>query len=199
MLTLQQRADSYATAFAKYPASHLCVVHEQGGECLYGTWLIGNSYKRKNGYYGEYPPSYLERVAALFPDVEPIADGRTTTLHVFSGSLPEGPFVRCDSRQPAEIRCSVYELIPSLHGRYDLVLADPPYSSADAEHYGTEGVDRRRATAALSEVTRVGGHLVWLDCVWPMFSKAHWRTVGRICLIRSTNHRVRLVSIFKRQ
>jgi hypothetical protein len=39
---------------------------------------------------------------------------------------------------------------------------------------------------------------VWLDQVWPMHRKDEWRTVGRILLQRSTNHRVRLVSIFER-
>lgn len=163
--------------------------------------MIGNDYRNKTGFYGSYPPGYLNRVMALFPDVEAFnsREGRITTLHVFSGSLPEGPYCRCDLRQPAEIQASVYDLDPARHGRYDLILADPPYSAADAEKYGTAMVDRRRALATLAQVTRVGGHLVWLDCVWPMHRKAEWRTVGRICLIRSTNHRVRLISIFERR
>jgi hypothetical protein len=82
--------------------------------------------------------------------------------------------------------------------RFDLVTADPPYSSQDAEHYQTPMIDRRKVMAALADVTFRGGHLVWLDTVWPMHSKTQWITVGRICLVRSTNHRVRLVSIFQR-
>jgi hypothetical protein len=34
--------------------------------------------------------------------------------------------------------------------------------------------------------------------VWPMHRKDEWRTVGRIMLVRSTNHRVRCVTIFER-
>lgn len=199
LMTLQARADAYASAFPKWSASHLRLVTEAGGECLYGTWMLGNNYRAKVGYYGEYPPGYLDRVTALFPDVQPIDDGRLTTMHAFSGSLPEGPYVRCDSQQPAERACSVYDLDPATTGIFDLVLADPPYSSADAEKYGSGMVDRRRAMSSLARVTRVGGHVVWLDTVWPMFRKTEWRTVGRICLVRSTNHRVRLVSIFERQ
>ena len=41
--------------------------------------------------------------------------------------------------------------------------------------------------------------VVWLDTVWPMHRKDTWRTVGRILLQRSTNHRVRLVTLFERQ
>lgn len=40
--------------------------------------------------------------------------------------------------------------------------------------------------------------LVWLDVVWPMFRKSEWRTVGRITVIRSTNHRARIATIFER-
>lgn len=59
-------------------------------------------------------------------------------------------------------------------------------------------VNRRAVLAALANITVEGGHLVWLDTVWPMHRKAQWRTVGRIALTRSTNHRVRDISIFER-
>jgi hypothetical protein len=192
-VTLTERADSYAAAFPQYPASHLRVVQEQGGDCLYGTWLIGNDYRNKTAYYGAYPAGYLQRLQGVFPDWDEV-------LHVFSGSLPRGPYDRCDLRQDAEYQCSVTEL-PQRAGnrRWRLAIADPPYTAADAHEYGTPMVDRRAATAALARVTKPGGFLVWLDCVWPMFRKTEWRTVARICLIRSTNHRVRLVSIFERQ
>lgn len=200
-MTLFDRAAAYASRYQHFPASHLHVEREAGGTCLYGVWLIGNDYRNKTSFYGSYPPGYLNRVMALFPDVEAFnsREGRITTMHVFSGSLPEGPYCRCDLLQPAEIQVSVYDLDAARHGRYDLILADPPYSAADAEKYGTAMVDRRRALAALAQVTRVGGHLVWLDTVWPMHRKDQWRTVGRITLVRSTNHRVRLISIFERQ
>jgi 16S rRNA G966 N2-methylase RsmD len=133
-------------------------------------------------------------VQALFPDVTDPAD----VLHVFSGSLPAGPYVRCDSLQDAELRCSVYDLAATTPAKFRLVLADPPYSAADAVKYGTPMVDRRRAMAALAGVVEPGGFVVWLDQVWPMHSKREWVTVGRILLQRSTNHRVRVVSIFER-
>lgn len=195
-MTLQDRCDAYAAAFPNRPP--LQVVHEQGHPVIYGTWLGGQNYRATSSFYGAYPPGFVERVLALFPDVLPLVDGRWTTLHAFSGSLAEGPYVRCDLVREAECQRSVCDLDPERDGRYDLVIADPPYSAADAERYGTPMVDRRRATAALARVTRTGGHLVWTDCVWPQFSKNQWRTVGRITFIRSTNNRVRLISIFER-
>lgn len=199
-MTLQERADAFARAFPKWPAAWPRVVEEKGRPVLYATFVLGNDYRLRSTYYGAYPHGYLPRVLALFPDVS-----AGNTLHVFSGSLPAGDYARCDAVQEAEYQCSVYDLPArardGISGRpfeWDLVLADPPYSAADAEKYGYGMVNRRRATAALAQVTRVGGHLVWLDTVWPQFRKDTWRTAGRILVQRSTNHRVRVVSIFER-
>jgi hypothetical protein len=197
-LTLRDRADAYAAAFPDRPPLQL--VRESGREVLYGTWLGGQDYRNKSTFYGQYPPRYLDRVMCLFPDVA--ASSRVTdVLHVFSGSLPPGPYTRCDLVQPAEIQANVYDL-PTLGIRAfrpRLVLADPPYSKVDAKRYGTPPLDRGRAMRAIAQVTRPGGHLVWIDCVWPMHHAQQWATVGRITFIRSTNDRVRLVSIFERR
>ncbi|MEO8483087.1 MAG: hypothetical protein ABI634_12810 [Acidobacteriota bacterium] len=195
-MTLRDRADAYAVLFPDRPP--LQVVREQARDVIYGTWLGGQDYRNASKFYGAYPPGYLERVMALFPDVTPSALP-TDVLHVFSGSLPPGHYERCDLLQPAEIQADVCEL-PNiiLNWRPRLVIADPPYSAADADKYRTPPLNRRRALESIARITQPGGHLVWLDCVWPMHNKQQWVTVGRITLIRSTNHRVRLVSIFER-
>lgn len=199
-MTMTERVVAFSRAFPKWPASWPWVVREQGREVLYGVWVLGNDYRTRSTFYGAYPHGYLPRVHALFPDVPPFRKdaGRLTTLHAFSGSMPEGEYVRCDQVQPAEIASSVYDLDAARDGRYELVLADPPYSASDAAHYGTSMVDRRRAMSGLARVTHAGGYLVWLDTVWPMHRKAEWVTVGRVLVQRSTNHRVRLCSIFQR-
>lgn len=195
-MTLATRAEHYAHVFAKWPASHLRVVQEQGADVLYGTWQIGSCYKNDSDLYGAYPRGFLERVFGLFPDL-----WSRRVLHAFSGSLPKSTWhVRLDlnpARQPDVVGNVTAPPFPP--ESFDLVLADPPYSKADAEAYGTPMIDRRLATTGLATVTKPGGFLVWLDTCWPMHRKDEWRTVGRICLIRSTNHRVRLVSIFERQ
>jgi hypothetical protein len=82
-------------------------------------------------------------------------------------------------------------------GRFDLILADPPYSTKDAAKYDCKMPNRRDVTRALRRVCKRGGNLVWLDQVWPQHRKAEWKTWGTIGLVRSTNHRVRMVSIFE--
>lgn len=202
-MTLQERVAAFNWTYRKWPSSHLHVVREAGRDVIYGRWLIGNDYRNKSRFYGAYPAGYLERIEALFQDIPLVAPddtggGRLTTLHVFSGSLPAGPYVRCDIKQEAEIQDSVYDLQPRPHGTYELILADPIYSPLDAKKYGTPMTDRRRAIAALARVARPGAFLVWLDTQWPMHRKAVWPTVGRIALTRSTNHRFRDITIFQR-
>ncbi len=204
-MTLQDRADAYTRAYPDWPASWPRVVQEQGRDVLYATWVIGNDYRNPTKYYGSYPKGYLDRLMALFPDVtDPQThggyrgEGWLPTLHAFAGSVPPGHYVRCDLQGDVEARCSVLHL-PQRFGRdFFLEIADPPYSPADAEKYGTPMVDRRRAIAALAQVAQRGGFLAWLDTCWPMHSKREWLTVGRILIQRSTNHRARVLTLFER-
>jgi len=193
-MTLVERADAFKRTYAKWPASWPWLVREQDRDVLYGVWVIGNDYRNKTRYYGAFPHGLLERIMALFPDA---MDGRRI-LHVFSGSLPAGPYQRCDLVQPAEFQCSVHELPARIAMGFQLVNADPPYSAEDAIQYNTQMVDRGRCTRSLAQVVEDGGHLVWLDTCWPMHRKAEWVTVGRILIQRSTNHRARVLSIFER-
>lgn len=196
-MTMAARASAFAAVYP-HRAAWPTVVQEQGRDVLYATWVIGNDYRNKTQFYGAYPPGFLARVMALFPDAS-----ETRTLHVFSGALPASTtYLRCDMQQDAELKCSVYDL-PEQFAAADLpkmrlVIADPPYSRQDAEKYGTPMIDRKRALASLAEVTAVGGHLAWLDTCWPMHRKTQWATVGRILVQRSTNHRVRVLTIFER-
>lgn len=200
-MTLAQRIDAFNQAYAKWPASHLHLVREQQRDVAYGIWVIGNNYRNKTRYYGAFPHGLLDRIMALFPDVRAPRPLNDSVLHVFSGSLPPGPYTRLDLN-PAldpDVVGSVYDAPRLLAGyHWKLVIADPPYSVEDAMHYNTGMVDRRRATRALAEVTLAGGHLVWLDGCWPMHTKKQWLTVGRILIQRSTNHRSRVLSIFER-
>jgi len=196
---LAARAAHWMATFSDNEAAWPRVVFERGRPVIYATWLTGGDYRNaaaSRGFYGAYPRGYLERVAAFFPDV------RDGILHAFSGSLPTSPvYVRLDTREACtpDVVGSVYDVAALFRPfRFKLIYADPPYSAADAERYGTAGVDRLRATRALAEVTVKGGHLVWLDTCWPQFDKTQWTTVMRITLIRSCNHRVRLVSVFER-
>ena len=167
-------------------------VMEGGG--VVGMWTMGNDYRVKSGYHGGYPNTYLRRVRALFPD-------KLRTLHVFSGRVDLEAFPGDTVDINPELAPTFVDDCQTLANvpleQYDLVLADPPYSGEDAEHYGTTMVRRNSVIKALTRV-RPGTHLVWLDMVLAMYRKDQWALEADIGLRRSTNHRFRSVTIFRR-
>jgi 23S rRNA A2030 N6-methylase RlmJ len=80
---------------------------------------------------------------------------------------------------------------------YDLILADPPYSIEDAERYQTTMVKRNTVMRALQRAP-AGAHVVWLDQVLPMYRKDVFAIGGVIGMVKSTNHRFRVVTVFER-
>lgn len=195
-LSLAQRVAAYA---AKIPYPDSVPWISPTGRWLNGVWLLGQNY-RGSGYYGAYPPKYLTRVRALFPDVPP-----ERWLHLFSGSLkPTVPGTRVDLRPPgdgvapASVRALAWQL-PFPDSTFPLVCADPPYTTLDADRYGTGPVHKPRVVRELARVVKPGGFLVWLDTSLPMYRKDEWHHWGMIFVQRSTNHRTRLCSLFTRQ
>jgi len=195
-MTLTERIAAFKRVFPLIPASWPWLTEEDGRQVLYAVWVVGNDYRNKTSYYGAYPPRFLEHVMALFPDALP-----SDVLHVFSGSLPPGPYTRVDVNPmlKPDVVGSVYDVAQLFSDRrFALQIADPPYSDDDAVNYGTVMVDRYKVTQALASVAPPGGMLAWLDCVWPMHTKTQWLTVGRIYCQRGTNHRVRVLTLFER-
>lgn len=156
--------------------------------------MIGNDYRNKTTYYGAYPAKYLDRVMSMFPDTKDI-------LHLFSGSLAYTKGTNFDTNP--ELNTDVVGDANQLADffppdTFDLIIADPPYTAEDALHYGTPMVNRNKVLKECVKVLRLDGHVVWLDQVLPMYSKLELILVGTIGLIRSTNHRFRVVSIFQK-
>ena len=82
---------------------------------------------------------------------------------------------------------------------YDILLADPPYSVKDAERYQASMIKRNKVMRLLAEACRPGTHVVWLDQVLPMYRKVDWSIAGVIGMVKSANHRFRVITIFERQ
>lgn len=182
----RQRAEFYREAFPEWPAPRT------DERWLDAMWVLGQNY-RGSGLYGSYPPNYVQRVMSMFPDASKV-------LHLFSGSMPSGDYTRFDCQGDADVKGDAHHLSDYFQpSNFDLILSDPPYSSEDAEHYGTPMVKRTIVLAECSKIIEPGGVLVWLDQVLPMFSKRTWHLWGLIGIVRSTNHRFRVASIFTRQ
>ena len=184
--SLKERAAFYQKAFPKFPPPRT------DDRWLDSIWVLGNNYKG-SGYYGAYPPNYLKRVLSMFPDA-------TSILHLFAGSLPPGDYIRFDRQGDAEAIGDAYDLSLFFEPQsFDLILADPPYTQEDAEHYGTTLVNRNMMLKECVKLLEQNGYIVWLDQVLPMFKKTELHLCGLIGIVRSTNHRFRVASIFRKQ
>ena len=180
--SLLERATLYNEAFPQYAKYAWLQASEYW---LWGIWSIGNNYKG-SGFYGSYPPRYLDRVMSMFPDAENI-------LHLFSGSLyygVKGDTLDINPTLSPSIVGDAHNL-SSIVGGYDLIIADPPYSAEDALHYGTPMVNRNKVVAECCKVLQKDGYLIWLDQTLPMYKKIELERCISIGVERSTNHRFR--------
>ena len=198
-MILQERVDHYNKTFPTY--AELFVTESGRGknirQWIVGTWVIGNYYASENKYYGEYPHGYLKRVLVLFPDIP-----EENTLHILSGKSTYGKTIdlnKLNTLNP-DLELDVHKRSEHFYpNTWELILADPPYSEEDASHYGVPLVRRNIVIKECYKILRVGGYLVWLDQVYPMYSKKELLLIGAIGLIQSTNHRTRMVFIYQKQ
>lgn len=164
------------------------------GRCV-GTWIMGNDYRVKSEYYGGYPAGYLRRVKALFQD-------KSNVLHLFSGrvdkSVMPGTTVDINPELSPDYLDDAQTLEKVPLYAFDLVMADPPYSVEDAERYQTTMVKRNKVMAVLGQRLMPGTHVVWLDQVLPMWKKVDFALEAVIGLCKSTNHRFRMVTVFRK-
>lgn len=160
-----------------------------------GTWIMGNNYRVKSTYYGGYPAGYLRRIAALFPD-------RRRVLHLFSGRVDKDLFPGETVDINPDLDPDWVDDAQTLEGvpleQFDFVLADPPYSIEDAERYQTTMIKRNKVMQALGRLPS-GAYVVWLDQVLPMYRKDIFSMEAVIGMVKSTNHRFRVVTVFRRR
>ncbi len=188
--TWEQRIDNYSFETGFPPAMFPCA----DGRVI-GLWIMGNNYQVKSGFYGGYPSTYLRRVRALFRD-------KKRTLHLFSGMVDLDEFPGDTVDINADFNPTYVDDAQSLQNvpleGYDLVLADPPYSVEDAEHYQTTMVKRNKVMSALARLPS-GAHVVWLDQALPMYRRDTFEIEALIGMVKSTNHRFRVVVVFRRK
>lgn len=188
-MNLQERIDNYVKE-TKYPRSLFISEDDR----IVGTWIMGQNYTVKSQFYGGYPAGYLKRIKALFPD-------KTNALHLFSGKVDTNIFpgktVDLDTSLNPDYVDDAQSLEKVPLEDFDIVLADPPYSVEDCEHYKCTMVKRNKVMRKLGERLKKGSHVVWLDQVLPMYKKEYFSVVGVIGMVKSTNHRFRCVVIFE--
>ena len=190
ILAPQERIESYKQ-LTKLPRS--IFIGEDGR--IVGSWIMGNDYRVQSGYYGGYPAGYLKRIRALFPD-------KKSVLHLFSGKVDLAVFPGDTVDLNHNVNPTFIDDAQTLRNvpleKYDIVLADPPYSVEDCDHYQTTMVKRNVVMAVLGRRLTSQAHVIWLDQVLPMYRKDQFKIIGVIGMVKSTNHRFRIVTIFER-
>jgi len=97
-------------------------------------WILA---RPKVKFYGAYPSGFLERARVLIG-----CSYTDTVLHVCGGKASEYPYrgfgkndktVDIDISLSPDYVCDVRDEIPE--GDWDGIIADPPYTETDAEHY----------------------------------------------------------------
>jgi len=184
-MSIEERVQNYHNNFPKY--SKLLI----NNNVIEGIWVMGNNYTTKTDLYGAYPYGYLERIYSMFPLIP------KKTLHLFAGSLPESEeYDKVDFNVGINAE-EMSDILP--HDFYELILADPPYSIEDCDHYGCCMVKRNVVFKECFKVMKKDGFLIWLDQVLPNYKKDEWNIVGRIGMVKSTNHRFRVITIFQKK
>ena len=182
---MEELINKYHKKLPKYPPS-LFLSNNQ----ILGIWVMGNNYTTKTNLYGAYPHGYLERIYALFPLIP------QKSLHLFSGSLEDNEdYDKVDYNTGINAE-EMSDILP--HNFYERIYADPPYSVEDCERYGCCMVKRNKVFNECYKIMKKEGVLIWLDQVLPQYKKKEFQILGRIGMVKSTNHRFRVITIFKK-
>lgn len=191
-MTLQQRIDNYHRE-SGFPQS----LHIGGDGRINGIWILGNDYKVKSGYHGGYPNTFLKRMRVLLPEFV-----RSNTLHLFSGKVDTAAFpgitVDINPANKPDLVDDAQTLQNVPLETFRLIMADPPYTDEDSNTYGTTPIKRNAVLKTLGSRCEAGTILCWLDMTLPMYLKDQWKTIGYIGVVRSTNHRFRVVTLFEK-
>jgi SAM-dependent methyltransferase len=174
-------------AFPKYPVT----VEDKGW--TYGVWYCGTSWV-KVGLHGQYPPTFLRRALALFPDAKDI-------LHCPSGTVT-GPGVTVDlvrdkARKPQIVASA--DKLPFRSRSFDLILSDPPYTKEDSVKYGCPPFPLQGFMREAYRLLRVGGYLGMLHLYYPSYRRIEWNLLGLIAVVTGFMRKTRMFSILQKK
>jgi hypothetical protein len=167
------------------------------------VWLLA---RPKVPYYGAYPAGFLGRARALLG-----VNQFDAVLHVCSGKVKDYPYsgfsdtdrtVDIDPELQPDFVMDVRHQLPKEveYGGWDAVLADPPYTEADAAHYicGASVLpDPNKLLRDCLAVVKPQGRVGMLHYLLPRPPKTA-KLVATVAVIVGFNNRVRMYSVFER-
>jgi hypothetical protein len=163
------------------------------------VWILA---RPKVKYYGAYPAGFLHRARQLLG-----VHNEDPVLHVCSGMVKAYPFrglgpndqtVDLDPALSPDWLQDVREDLP-LPGFWYGILADPPYSEADAEHYVPGAMAFPSASTVLKNccaAVREGGRVGIIHYEWPRPPK-DWREVAVVAVGCGRSQRARWFTVWE--
>lgn len=165
------------------------------------TWILARS---KVPYYGAYPGGFLSRARALLG-----VGYDDPVLHLCSGRVKDYPFsgfgeadvtVDLDPSLEPDIIADIRKPLLMLVAPVCAILADPPYTEGDADHYNVgrnalpSGADIfARAQELLVPGERVGIlHYIWYK------PPTNFKNIAVVTVLVGFNNRARLYSVYER-
>lgn len=180
------------------------------------VWLLA---RPKVKYYGAYPNGFLERARALlgvtpFDAVLHVCGGMARaypaqprgfgpsdrTLDLNPALMPDFEQAATDPLPPYGVQCG-----PLRNGEpvgWPALIADPPYTEADAEKYAPGAKAFPAANLILKNMlvaVRPGGRVGMLHYVLPQPPRVGVRFVACVGVIVGFNNRMRVFSVFEKE
>jgi SAM-dependent methyltransferase len=184
---LRPSVENWNRTFPKYPPT----MDAKGW--IYGVWYCGTSWQRVT-LHGQYPPGFLKRALALFPEAVDI-------VQVPSGTVT-GPGITIDAMKDAvrvpQIQAQA-DALPLPDESADLILSDPPYTHADSAKYGCKPFPMGGFMKEAHRILRPGGHLGMLHVYYPSYHRKDWDLIGLIAVVTGFCRATRMFSILERR
>jgi len=162
---------------------------------LMGVWYCPRSFQKQT-FYGQYPLTYLTRVRLLFGNLRPF-------VHLFAGIVkPEAGEITIDNdtNLSVDYHCEATSL-PFNDNTVKVIVADPPYSPTDAEHYFCKKYPKMKDVfLECDRVLDYGGYLCFLHThLLSIPLRTSLKLRGTIGILTGTNARFRLLSIYRKE
>ncbi len=159
---------------------------------------------KKDHYKGGMPLYAEEWLIELAQDIlmnhNAIA-GKLRILNLFCGMNKYGLRVDIKSEVKPDIVCDAHELSKHIKQEFDIVMADPPYSSDEShELYGTPKLNYKKWTAEVDKVLVPGGLLiVYHKYVMPNPNPDKYVVAKRVFIGNRTYHLPRVAIFFQKK
>ena len=163
------------------------------------AWILPRP--RPDHYKGSMPLHCEEWLIELAKD---IIDSNATDLdilNVFCGMNKYGVRVDLNKEVCPDYCVDVHELSKHISNKFDIIIADPPYSTEEAEKlYGTPPLKYKLWTSECNKLLKVGGlFIIYHKYLMPNPNPKNYEVIKRVFIGGRPYHLPRVAIYFKKK